>query len=213
MAIKPILFSTPMVQAILRGEKTMTRRVINPQPCKSVSLRPKIDGDLLYWSDGKRRYAKYEPGDILWVRETWYQHYDGSYAYRAGHVFESETGWKPSIYMPKAAARIFLRVTDVLAERLQDMTEDDVVAEGAEKLITCQRQHGIIESDGTLGDMCWNSVYACKYCDEIDGSYQEKFGDKVWNPINAKRGYGWDKNPWVWVYSFERTAKPEGWPV
>ena len=53
----------------------------------------------------------------------------------------------------------------------------------------------------------------CPNCDEIDGSYQEKFGDKVWNPINAKRGYGWDKNPWVWVYSFERTAKPEGWPV
>jgi len=127
--MKPILFSTPMVQAILDGRKTMRRRVIRPQPQHAY------DDYMGGWdclTEGHCHLCEpkppYKPGDILWVRETWYQHYDGSYAYRASAP--ENTGWKPSIHMPREAARIFLRVKTVRVERLQDITEEDAKAEG-----------------------------------------------------------------------------------
>ncbi len=154
--MKPILFSTPMVQAILDGRKTMTRRIRKP-----LTLTP------------------YKPGDILWVRETWYQHYDGSYAYRASAP--ENTGWKPSIFMPHEAARIFLRVTDVRAERVQDITEEDAKAEGCMPTIL----------DGVVFISAKGEFHA------------------IWDNLNAKRGFGWDANPWVWVISFEQISEQE----
>lgn len=180
MAEKPILFSTEMVRAILDGRKTMTRRVIKPQP---------IDP---YFRGGSKNPCKeltcpYQPEDILWVRETW-QKLDHSialdvpegvhaYVYKAsenGELWERETEnwkWRPSIYMPREAARIFLRVTGVRVERLQDISNEDVHKEGFAP---------------------WGDKYL-------------RFAD-FWDHLNAKRGYGWDVNPWVWVVEFERIA-------
>lgn len=111
--------------------------------------------------------------------------------------------------MPREAARIFLRVTDVRVGRLQDITEDDVVAEGAEPLISCPHEHGVIEPDGTLGDMCWNTNCRGR-CMYIEKSYGELFGEIVWNSTIKKVDralYGWEANPYVWVVSFERISK------
>lgn len=121
----------------------------------------------------------------------------------------SHGNWHPSIYMPKEAARIFLKVTDVRVERLQDMTEDDVCSEGAEKLI-CSCEH----TDYTVvpPEPCFNTCNACRDC-IIDHSYQELFGRQIWDSTIKKNDldrYGWDANPWVWVIEFERMKKENG---
>lgn len=211
MAIKPILFNTEMVQAILDGEKTQTRRVIkdndiiNNFDCES-------DGTLAAYIDRSTgdRYppetlCSYHPGDILWVRETWaHPSYsailDGAnprmFLYRADYWSRCPHGpWRPSIYMPKEAARIFLRVTDVWVERLQDITEDQAEREGAPPAF---------EWDTIEGPMI-----------ALDDSGHFKIGFKLlWNETvkesNLHR-YGWDANPWVWVIEFELCEEPEGW--
>ncbi len=190
MAIKPILFNTEMVRAILDGRKTQTRRVVK---------QPPIYGDILhdtkgwYYIDGTRNghslIPPFAPGDILWVRETWKQAMcdpaGGGYAltdlylYKADEAIDTsgmcaEGRWHPSIHMPKEAARIFLMVNDVRVERLQNIDDDGVVSEGLE-----------------IGDPF----------------------DELWNSTIKKAklpGYGWEANPWVWVIEFERYEKPEG---
>lgn len=130
----------------------------------------------------------YQPGDILWVRETFYHAYatttvngleyvlENTYYYKADYPSDKlNPPWKPSIFMPREAARIFLRVTNVRVERLSEITEEDAIAEGI--------RIGI-------GGMPY---FSCR----------EAFA-ALWNSLNAKRGYGWDSNPWVWVISFER---------
>lgn len=193
--MKPILFNTEMVRAILDGRKTQTRRIIKPQP-----TNPRWNNvGWLGWDDGHgyRMKPPCKPGDVLWVRETW-QHvytYDdsdkaieetGRYVYFADdpmpftYWVDTDTGehkdqmpWRPSIHMPREAARIFLRVTDVRVERLQDIDDDGVVAEGL----------------------------------EIGAEF-----DEIWNRtlIKSDRAkFGWAANPWVWVIKFERCDKPE----
>lgn len=154
MRSKPILFNTEMVCAILNGRKTQTRRVIKPQP-----TNPRHNNvGWLGWDDGHgyRMKPPCDVGDILWVRETWQYVYTcddydkcieitGRYVYFADdpmpftYWVDTDTGehkdqmpWRPSIHMPREAARIFLRVTDVRVERLQDIDDDGVVAEGLE---------------------------------------------------------------------------------
>ena len=177
--MKPILFSTPMVRAILAGNKTQTRRVINPQPV--------VCGDMAAVPNPKCR-----SGDILWVREAWGINALGEYMYRAGAtVPQTKTQgfatWKPSIFMPRAAARIFLRVTGVGAERVQDISEEDAGAEG-------------------YGD---NFCIGCGSCTGSDCYDPRRWFQVLWQDINGKRGFGWDVNPWVWVYEFavERIVK------
>lgn len=192
MSCKPIIFSAPMVQAILAGRKTMTRRVIKPQP-----YYPYVGTD--HWHDSPRgsdtlgpiRRIPYAPGDILWVRETWmpcasidsFLTDTNLYVYKADYDDGDIPGkWRPSIHMPKEAARLFLRVTDVRAEKLQDMPLFDVWDEGTPQM------PGNTDSDGAVNHR--------------DFKY-------LWDALNAKRGYGWDDNPWVWVYEFERISKEE----
>ncbi len=225
--MKPILFSTPMkVQAILEGRKTQTRRVVKPQPIKKGHFWT-LDG--AGWSSssvvpvyGHSLYTRmpYKPGDILWVRETWYleTHYGAhSYVYRASSpdypvdVGVGQHGWRPSIFMPKAAARIFLQVADVRVERVQEITDDDALNEGIPDngwfpmdKVYCPRCQG----EGLIGALDPDSLgfmeIDCPDC--IRPS--QRFAN-LWNNLNAKRGYGWDKNPWVWVIEFERIEKPE----
>ena len=214
MSTKPILFSTPMVQAILNGRKTMTRRVI-----------PELSGKDA-WSEGRYKCLESPPGkvvigehftfryredsgafqeeyvplryrenDILWVRETWcpcatingWLDDVSLYGYKADYDKVVPWKWKPSIHMPREAARLFLRVTGVRVERVQDITHAGVLAEGIPQ--------------------CPGWKYELSECDCTVRAFAE-----LWDSLNAKRGYGWDKNPWVWVYSFERVDKPAGWP-
>ena len=202
MAIKGIVFNTDMVRAILDGRKTVTRRVIRPQP--DDDFMKKQDKALI-----AAACAPYQSGDILYVREKWQYAYDmdgndqfiegtGRYLYYVENPMpfndwiDLDTGehkdhmpWKPSIHMPKEAARIWLKVTDVRVERLKDMTENDVIKEG----IGFDKEH--IE---VLG-----GHYDIPYSFEWDSTIKKKD-----LPL-----YGWDASPWVWVIEFERTVKPE----
>jgi len=125
--LKPILFNTDMVRALLAGRKTVTRRVVKPQHLRVLDSpyhkeHPETPDKVLL---EKLCEPPYRPGDLLYVRETWTQ--DGDvYRYKAGFCDQNRK-WRPSIHMPKEAARIFLRVTDVLMERLQDITELDIL--------------------------------------------------------------------------------------
>lgn len=189
---KPILFNTDMVRAILDDRKTATRRIMKPQPIlqnglwligfagwgDGVSSIPIIPGHSLY------KRMPYKPGDYLYVRETWSEWTDG-YVYKAWTEPFPQPGksavmkWHPSIHMPKAAARIFLRVKDVRVERLQDI--GNFVKEGV--------------SQGTHATAHMN--YYDEKCDFV----------VLWNSTIHKKDldkYGWDANPWVWVIEFER---------
>lgn len=204
MAIKPILFNTEMVRAILDGRKTCTRRLVKFLPGENSQWTGYIkDGLMLY--NGRNepciRKAPYHPGDILYVRETWGEGYEeGTYIYRASDKLaglptfkESSTLiYHPSIHMPKEAARIWLKVTNVRVERLQEITEDGAKAEGA------------IDNRGFIHSP--ENEYDCIH------TAKEHF-IKIWNSTIKKSDldrYGWDANPWVWVIEFEMCEKPEG---
>lgn len=181
--MKPILFNTQMVKAILEGRKTVTRRVIKPQPVGAVHhvTGYKID----YWAEEKatstgtylsQMKRPYQPGDILYVRETWAKDPFGP-----GYIYPTEIPgagqkWKPSIHMPKDAARIFLKVKSVEAQRLQDFLccRSEIIKEGIsfEGFDTAKKQFAAL----------WEST--------IKSSERSQ--------------YGWEANPWVWVIEFEK---------
>ena len=208
MSMKPILFNTEMVRAILDGRKTCTRRKI---PADIVDYcNVETDGSLLSYENHygdfiePEKLCQYHPGDILYVRETWHKYLKrvGSggncrlqefYGYRASiaNSEDAEEPWKPSLHMPKEAARLFLRVTNVRVERLQDITEDGAKAEGAID------NRGFIHSP----DNEYDRIHTAK----------ENFIE-IWNRTIKKSDldfYGWDANPYVWVIEFERCDKPE----
>ena len=212
VAIKPILFnkqiSTEMVQAILDGRKTCTRRVIKPQPDEkhtytlgfvTDSTEKKEVGCFGFAANeygGSIQYVKppyrYAPGDILYVRETWCDDRQFTHASTPGRYFykASESGnfkWKPSIHMSKEAARIWLKVTNVRVERLQEIAAESALAEGADKYI---HTNGELDENMTITSFIgiWNSTIKKSDLDR----------------------YGWNANPWVWVIEFERCEKPEG---
>ena len=190
--MKPILFNTNMVRAILEGRKTVTRRVVKPQPEGAPIPVP----NEKYWlgrfaGDDKCRAIKssYRPGDILYVRETFFEHKSHFYYKADGkHEILAMLGitfkWRPSIHMPREAARIFLRVTDVRVERLQEITEEQGILEGFEAY---HSDSGYYEP-ATLG-------------------FVETWDSTIKKTDHAL--YGWDANPWVWVIEFERCEKPE----
>lgn len=207
--MKPILFNTEMVKAILEGRKTVTRRVIKPQPTYSqnsgFSWRGKAYGtDIPQTFKGAgynfRCEAPYQVGDILWVRETWRElirpvgapkefDYKAERDARATGLFK----WKPSIHMPKEAARIFLRVTDVRVERLQDITNVQILAEGTNPK----------QIDSYIRQMPEST-------DEwIRGAYFLAWG-QLWDETIKKDQliyYGHRANPYVWVIEFEPISK------
>lgn len=196
--MKPILFNTEMVRAILDGRKTCTRRVIKPQPDEkhtyplgfvTDSTEKKEMGCFGFGIDeygGSIQYAKppYQPGDILYVRETWKKAPNGYYYYEDWQRDDiaDVTKWKPSIHMPKEAARIWLKVTDVKVERLQEITEVQAQAEGCNSgLLT-----GVCTARGQFEDL-WNSTIKKSDLDR----------------------YGWEANPYVFVIEFVKIDKPE----
>ena len=229
MAIKPILFNTEMVRAILDGRKTCTRRLVKPQPDEkhtfplgfvTDSTEKKEVGCFGFGIDeygGSIQYARpqCQPGDILYVRETWYKGLE-RYIYRANYSDtekfycngkEIEMKWHPSIHMPKKVARIWLKVTDVSVERLQDIDEDGVWNEGFRFTPPCLTR---VSADGHTCDLDGPCTSHIKYCDMTMG---ELFGRELWNSTIKKSDidrHGWDANPYVWVIEFERCEKPEG---
>ena len=221
MAIKPILFNTEMVRAILDGRKTCTRRI-----CKDANEY--TVPDMEFYNADKRTYAVHNfadkkhteqlsiaertcpicPGDILYVRETW-ERFEcwkcegdergncpkepkksvlyktcGCYMYRATDEIYGDAKWHPSIHMPKEAARIWLKVTDVKVERLQNIDGKGCVKEGIEE-----------EPLKHVGE------------DFVKGMFHDLW-DSTINKSDIDR-YGWGANPWVWVIEFERCKKPE----
>ncbi|MFR6747776.1 MAG: hypothetical protein ACLUS5_12590 [Roseburia faecis] len=215
MAIKPILFNTEMVRAILDGRKSCTRRLVkffsgeNPRWTGYIK-----DGLMLY--NGKNepciRKASYQPGDILYVRETWGEGYEeGTYIYRASDKLaglptfkeSSKLIYHPSIHMPKEAARIWLKIMNVRVEQLQEMKPVDVIKEGAyPDCLDCLNTYG--ESGSQC---CYGTEEQCSQCDEVMMEWE-----KLWNSTIKKSdldSYGWSANPWVWVIEFERCEKPE----
>jgi len=208
----PILFSTPMVQAILDGRKTETRRVMKPQPFVYKNTLC-VDSWNNYASDIEDDYKTYKcpygkPGDVLYVREQFNYLKDAKEPEQITTIYKADAHkaihpddiqllkWKPSIHMPKAAARIWLQVEEIKVERLQDITEKGAKAEG---IIDYEdgtyknyfTQKGLREQDGVD-------------CILAKGSFQS-----LWCSINGLES--WDANPWVWVVKFKvlsTTGKP-----
>ena len=174
MKDRPIIFSTPMVRAILDGRKTQTRRVVKPQPKPHQSggwIWEKVGGIIatksgkIYKSKMLSRNPYGKPGDRLWVRETWANVLCHKMFYKAdGNDLPKGCVWKPSIHMFKMYARIWLEITGIRVERLKDLSPKDGIAEGVEH---------------------W-SIFP-----------------SLWDSINGKK-HPWKSNPWVWIIEFKR---------
>jgi hypothetical protein len=213
----PILFSTPMVQAIIEGHKTMTRRIIKPQPI-DIDDYCGENPDLVGISNGKTSiqcnelqkiiHCPYgQKGDMLWVRETFAivtsviqthpisifkANYPDSIEELTSYMLANNNNWKPSIHMPKSSARIWLQITDIRVERLQDITNEDAIAEGIESAIGVEKMY---------------RVYTVKngWTHDAIGSFST-----LWMHVNGHESA--KSNPWVWVVSFKvlsTTGRPE----
>lgn len=217
MKERPILFNGEMVRAILDGRKSQTRRVINPQgaiiePVGDVFRICNLNNKSLITMKEDIKCPYGQPGDRLWVRETFSEAFKRDEPASNGCVYKSDylkptqldpgfsdhNTWKPSIHMPRWASRINLEITNVRVERVQDISEGDAESEGTPNIIPC------------LNDEC-DPEEGCCACDHTGKvrvgfgliSYKECF-QSLWNSINEKRGFGWDLNPWVWVIEFKR---------
>lgn len=195
MKERPIPFTAESVRAILAGKKTMTRRVVKPQPTWPWDQPPVWVDEEGYYHSGTGSYLGTKsdvrspygvPGDLLWVRETWgfsaqlplSAHNEASWlAYPDLRGYKADTPdgnwcWRSSLFMPRWASRLTLRVTSVRCERLQEINEWDVLEKGID-----------VPADG-------------KHSNRVDFA-------QFWDTINARRGYSWESNPFVWVVSFE----------
>lgn len=211
--IKPILFNPDMVRAILEGQKTVTRRVIKPQPeyCTMskaglvVSEKPiEISDGIIKAANAEVRKPPFEAGDILYVRETWAKSMAGTYIYKATDTPLILDRWCPSIHMPKEAARLFLRVTDVRVERLQAITIDYMRKEGLMRENV--RPDGCTcawATEGCMDEPCNNREAYEWLC---WATPFQRLWDSTIKPTDHDQ-YGWSVNPWVWVISFERISR------
>lgn len=247
MKERPIIFDAESVRAILDGRKTMTRRAVKAQGELTFlggSGDDKSDPRMWGWRvdgngtdeyvtlakgdyhDSYSRCPQGQPGDTLWVRETWraFTGDDPRIEYRAGGVFETEIAykagipntpagvrqaenelagviavppWRSPIHMPRWASRIALKVTDVRVERLQEISNADIAAEGyPAKKGRCCGKPGCPFENVTDADLVLAGV--------SDGDTMFEWFSSRWDYLNAKRGYPWESNPWVWVVQFER---------
>ncbi len=262
--MKPILFSSPMIQAILAGRKTQTRMVIKfPKDYTGGPVWPNGQLGIKYESQvmfplitTERLFPRYEVGDILYVRETWrlvswnWDDSEATIEFKDGEkvCFELDgddqyqwlfdqveklirleiyvatdedseqmdwsgkpNPWNSPIHLPKYCSRIFLQVTDVRAERLQDISPEDSIAEGVEYWNIDPES---LEGGELVADF---KNYTWTQKREDDPNYEDRyfpsFANSVdsfrtlWDSINAKK-CPWDSNPWVWVYSFKKIDKP-----
>lgn len=227
MRVLPILFNGDMVRAILDGRKTVTRRIVKKQPeisldgteCECRHEKGFYDMGGNNWAcrqcgygvipmrGGSWIHASYQPGDILYIRETWDNlpvNPDGSYCgydryyYRADGDLRPEGwqgNWKPSIHMGKHAARIWIKVTDARVERLQDITDEQILREGANFEAI---KHYIAQMPEKTEEWI-HAAHTIEFSQIWDSTIKKSDLDR----------YGWDASPWVWVIEFERCEKPE----
>lgn len=209
---RPIIFTGEMVRAILDGSKTQTRLVVKPQPCRNsvgqwlwekrpglqIPFHPELDEQYYPRTKlqnccpyGRAKYREWA-GDLLWVRETWADHdkagvKTNAERYRAdllpGGEVDDRFKWRPSIFMPRLASRILLEITNVRVELVQDISHADALAESMRE------------------DAEPNNYGA-------GGRARDAFA-KLWDSINAKRGFGWESDPWVWVIEFKKLQTSE----
>ena len=201
MKERPILFNTEMVRAILDGRKTQTRRIWRkPKRHSNYDVYPRWVGKLFHLFSGGHCIGEIamcpygQPDDQLWVRETWatlplYDRMKPSQLvpkgtdlwWRAGghtRFYNVEHGkWRPSIFMPRWASRLTLKVLDVRVEQVQSISHEDALAEG-------------IDPEAAYNDYGTGSIYRDTFA-------------ALWDSINAKRGFSWASNPWVWAVTFE----------
>lgn len=205
MKERPILFSGPMVKAILDGRKTQTRRVVkhkNDWYMEGGMSWPEFES-YVYAEDGIKVPCPYgQPGDRLWVRETWAPLAVSSKgAYYRADIEEPKSGaWKPSIHMPRWASRITLEITGIRVERLQEIGRDDAFAEGLSAITKDGKliKYGITDRDGLPG----NDDYGWHWSKfEVDARLAYR---KLWESINGPGS--WDANPLVWVVEFRRVV-------
>lgn len=275
--VLPILFNTDMVRAIPDGRKTVTRRIIMPHNRKKAKEQGYHQGNGLWIDDSSdnpdktghikdysaspcwmsynwyiERYAPYQPGDILYVREAWrvetwnirnqmiaFDYKDGTCrellhihdrelferlvnqsredARKVGRfVWEkgkSPCRWHPSIHMPKEAARIWLKVTDVRVERLQDITEEQAQREGIQEYTKDGKlyKYAVTDDWWIVFHYKRRKSFAGNWWQDMPRTAKEAFS-YLWNSTLKKSDlarYGWDANPWVWAIEFEQCEKPE----
>jgi hypothetical protein len=212
MRVSPILFSGPMVRAILREiekpgtGKTQTRRILKPQPETFIASDTGSECEVAI-EDGRVRLGRvitsqrvrFAVGDVLWVRETWshsgtgvwkiadvYMARDGRIIYRADNDHDAGCGFFPSIHMPRKFSRLTLEVTGVKVERLHDISEAEAIAEGCGLYVP---GHGFITHDELRGDPGYSNFLAPRMGFEA-----------IWGEINGQAS--WEENPWVTVVSF-----------
>lgn len=201
---RPILFSGEMVRAILEGRKIQTRRVVKLDLANDFDpprSQADVDAGYPFFQDKYGDHHKAvdhcpygKAGDRLWVRETWnlfatdngkWHHYgpvpktpeslpENVWAGYKATEKDEKIKWKPSIHMPRWASRINLEITGVRVEQVQDISDNDALKEGV--------------------DTTNSSI----------PTYPKQRFEKLWNSINADRGFGWDMNPWVWCLTFKR---------
>lgn len=227
----PILFSTPMVLANLEGRKTMTRRIVSPRNSHCGTLLTGdgqgwhsfdfndvvVDGkNSDYWymkvavpEDGTRHriFSKYQVGDLLWVRETWARTPEAA-IYKAdyAHIDKTNIKWRPSIFLPKDLARIWLEVESIRVERLQDISPHDAVEEGVNYW---NIDSEMLEGGELVADF---ENYTWTEKKEDDPNYEDRYFPTFANPVDSYRTLfqkingeeSWKENPWVWCISFKR---------
>lgn len=224
MKERPILFSGPMVRAILNGTKTMTRRAVKPQPVEDPcytggwAIKTKKKSTSLYAIN--QNLPSYQdicphgkPGDRLWVRETWQCSEEElpllpidhslwglcqkrvRYATEGQYDVVNPKPWRPSIFMPRWASRLTLELTEVRVERLQDITEADARAEGIRKEDLSPDPDNF-HPPGSYGYVASEDPEGLIY-----PTAEEAFS-VLWDSINGKK-HPWESNPWVWVESFK----------
>lgn len=195
MEERPIIMGAESVRAILEERKTQTRRVVKDSFLFRFDDYPRFWGQDEYLKKRMIKEGPFQVGDRLYVKEAWAKCPDGGHLYRADPMFIGcEKGdfawdWKSPLFMPREASRITLEITDIRVEMVQDITEEGAKAEGI-KVLPLQD-----ESDPSA----WYQ-YA-------PGIFQARSAIKsyelLWDSLNAKRGYPWESNPWVWVVSFK----------
>lgn len=222
MKERPIIFNSAEVRAILDGRKTMMRRVIKPQPFEIPYLdRHENIESACFWRYGEEREdwptpkdcPFGQPGDRLWVRETWrasnpvagwvdcqYKAGMNRLVYLKGKEYKQaerfgmhrsiQDKWTSPVLMPRWASRIMLEIINVHVERLQDISEEDALGEGIRRI-----PHGM---DGDYFHFSRTEADPQNWCFP-DDAFRE-----LWDKLYTKRSYGWDTNPWVWVIGFKQ---------
>jgi len=205
MRERPILFSGPMVRALLADKKTQTRRVVKDQSSVSDVAGGGVEPVIWWPRDGDNLLpCPYgSQGDQLWVREMLTR--SGGMVQYAADLQATKIVWpaswrqdpRPSIHMPRVFSRITLELTDVRVQRVQEISEEDAQAEGCDPCPRCKGEGTIIAwQDGMPGgEECPEYCYGRK----ARGSFAA-----LWDSINEKRGFGWSNNPWCWCISFRR---------